>query len=114
MHEAVMTIGGAPIRVTRMFGVINPATGKVFAEAHDCSKSELDDAMDAAERAFHTWRSDEKARREGLQRAAEATQLHMLRSCDDLSAWSPRSRPGTFLCSWQPGRSVLPWSRGIQ
>ncbi len=72
MREAVMTIGGAPIRVTRMFGVINPATGKVFAEAPDCSKSELDDAMDAAERAFRTWRSDEKARREGLQRAAEA------------------------------------------
>jgi acyl-CoA reductase-like NAD-dependent aldehyde dehydrogenase len=72
MHEAVMTIGGKPIRTTRTFGVINPATGNVFAEAPDCSKSELDEAMGAAEGAFRTWRSNEEARRAGLYRAAKA------------------------------------------
>ena len=45
MHEAVMTIGGKLIQTKHTFGVINPATGRVFAEAPDCSKSELDEAM---------------------------------------------------------------------
>ena len=72
MHETTMTIGGEPICGTRTFGVINPATGNVFAEAPECSKSELDDAMDAAARAFRTWRADEEARRAGLHRAAKA------------------------------------------
>src|SRR5258707_14640199 len=72
MHKTTMTIGGEPICGTRTFGVINPATGNVFAEAPECSKSELDDAMDAAARAYCTWRADEEARREGLRRVAEA------------------------------------------
>src|SRR5258707_387336 len=72
MHKTTMTIGGEPICGTRTFGVINPATGNVFAEAPECSKSELDDAMDAAARAYCTWRADEEARREGLRRGAEA------------------------------------------
>ncbi len=45
MHETTMTIGGEPIRATRTFGVINPATGNVFTEAPNCSKSELDAAI---------------------------------------------------------------------
>ncbi len=72
MAQAVMTIGGKREHATTTFGVINPATGVVFAEAPDCSQSALDDAVDAADRAFRSWRLNEDARREGLRRAAQA------------------------------------------
>ena len=51
-----MTIGGESLTAADTFGVINPATGKVFAEATDCTRRQLDDAVDAAARAFVDWR----------------------------------------------------------
>ena len=77
-----MTIGGATVAGPGTFGVINPATGRVFADAPDCSRDQLDQAMRAAQAAAGSWRADEDARRAALRAAAAAA----LAAADDLAA----------------------------
>ncbi len=72
MPEYTMTIDGKPVRGSKTTGVINPATGKVFAEVPDCTKAELDQAMAAAQRAFPAWSRDLSARRKVLNDCAAA------------------------------------------
>lgn len=67
-----MTIAGEPAAALDTFGVINPATGEVFDQAPECSRAQLDNAMEAAEHAFPEWRRNESARREALQACAGA------------------------------------------
>ena len=61
-----MTIAGEAIVGSEQFGVINPATGKVFASAPECSPPQLDAAMEAAAEVFESWELDESARRPAL------------------------------------------------
>ena len=72
----VMTINGAPAAAEATFGVINPATGDVFDEAPDCTREQLDAAMEAAATAFRTWRRDEAARRDLLGACSDAINAH--------------------------------------
>ena len=72
----VMTIDGAQVGAEATFGVINPATGEVFDQAPECSRAQLDNAMQAAATAFRTWRRDEAARRALLGVCAEAITAH--------------------------------------
>ena len=72
MTDVTMTIGGERVDAPSTFGVINPATGEVHAEAPDCSQEQLDQAFDAAAKAFVDWRRDEGARREALKAASAA------------------------------------------
>ena len=69
-----MTIDGKAVKGSKSTGVINPATGKVFAEVPDCTKAELDQAMDAAQRAFPAWSRDIATRRKVLNECATALQ----------------------------------------
>ena len=69
-----MTIDGKSVKGSKSTGVINPATGKIFAEVPDCSKAELDQAMNAAQKAFPGWSKDINARRKVLQDCAAALQ----------------------------------------
>ena len=69
---ATMTIGGSPAVAEGTFGVVNPATGEVFAEAPDCTPAQLDAAFDAAAKAHRDWRRDDDRRREMLRDAASA------------------------------------------
>lgn len=71
-----MTIGGEGLGTEQTFGVINPATGAVFAEAPDCTEAQLDEAMIAAAEAFRSWRNDEETRRQALQDCAAAIDAH--------------------------------------
>jgi acyl-CoA reductase-like NAD-dependent aldehyde dehydrogenase len=57
-----MTINGASVPTEAAFGVVDPSTGRVFAEAPDCNREQLDFAMDAAQRAFPEWSRDESLR----------------------------------------------------
>ncbi len=66
MSDFVMSIGGSTADAEATFGVINPATGEVFAQAPECSRSQLDAAFDSAQRAFDAWRDDEDQRRKAL------------------------------------------------
>ena len=74
MAEFSMTIDGKAVRGKSTTGVINPATGKVFAEVPDCTKSELDEAMASAARAYPAWSKDVGARKQALLGCASALQ----------------------------------------
>ncbi|MDJ0415368.1 aldehyde dehydrogenase family protein [Rhodococcus opacus] len=71
MTEYAMTINGAAVQSAAEFDVVNPATGQVFATAPACTREQLDQVMDAAQRAWLEWRTDEDARRKALLEAAE-------------------------------------------
>lgn len=66
-----MTIGGSPVATEDTFGVVNPATGEVFEQAPECTREQLDAAMDAAHKAYRDWRVDMQARRDALRAAAD-------------------------------------------
>ena len=72
MRDSSMTIDGKAVAGSGNFSVINPATGKPFAEAPECTREQLDDAMSAAAAAFGPWRRDEAARRKALGDCAAA------------------------------------------
>ena len=52
MSDFTMTIDGKAVAGAQTFGVINPATGEVFAEAPDASRAQLDDAMASSQAAL--------------------------------------------------------------
>ena len=72
MSDFTLTIDGKAVAAERHFGVINPATGEVFAEAPDASRTQLDAAMASSEAAQRPWRADLERRREALRACAEA------------------------------------------
>ena len=45
-----MTIDGKAETAQRSFGVINPATGDVFASAPDCTHRQLERALESAQK----------------------------------------------------------------
>jgi acyl-CoA reductase-like NAD-dependent aldehyde dehydrogenase len=72
--DFTMTIDGKAESAQRSFGVINPATGEVFASAPDCTRAQLESALESAQTAFRAWRKDEARRRQGLLDCAAAIQ----------------------------------------
>jgi acyl-CoA reductase-like NAD-dependent aldehyde dehydrogenase len=72
MREFTMTINGAAAETLGTIGVVNPATGQVFAEAPDCTIAQLDHAMESAQKAFAGWKDDLKLRREVMYTCAAA------------------------------------------
>ena len=72
MAEFTMTINGKAVAGSKTVGVINPATGKTFAQVPDCSKAELDQAMDSAQKAFTAWSKDINLRRKVLGECSAA------------------------------------------
>jgi acyl-CoA reductase-like NAD-dependent aldehyde dehydrogenase len=74
MPDFTMTIDGKAAKGSKTVGVVNPATGKVFAQVPDCTEAELDQAMTAARRAFPVWSRDIDARRKVLGECAAALQ----------------------------------------
>ena len=71
MNQFPMTIAGEDVAGGACFDVINPATGKVLAQAPECSRAELDQAMTSAAQAYREWRRDEAARRDALAKGAQ-------------------------------------------
>ena len=74
MTDFTMTIDGKAETAQRSFGVVNPATGEVFASAPDCTREQLQSALESAQTALRTWRKDEARRRQGLLDCAAAIQ----------------------------------------
>lgn len=72
MSELTLTIDGRAAATESAFEVINPASGKPFASCPDATRSQLDEAMASAERAFPGWAADENARRQALVACADA------------------------------------------
>ena len=86
MTDVSMTIGGERCAAPSTFGVENPATGEVHAEAPDCSREQLDQAFDAASKAYVDWRTDEDARRAALREAARVLAENAARVAPVLTA----------------------------
>src|SRR5260370_40965931 len=74
MPGHTMTIDSKAVKGSKTTGVLNPATGKAFAEVPDCTKAGLDQAMRAAERAFPAWSRAIATRRKVLNECAAALQ----------------------------------------
>ena len=70
MADFTMTIDGQATPTASTFDVLNPASNEVYAEAPECSKEQLDAAMESAAKAYRDWRADENARRDALRQAA--------------------------------------------
>ena len=51
----VMTIDGRPVFSEKTFDVFNPATEEVIARAPEASRTQLNEAVAAAKRAFLAW-----------------------------------------------------------
>ncbi|MBB3773551.1 acyl-CoA reductase-like NAD-dependent aldehyde dehydrogenase [Angulomicrobium tetraedrale] len=75
MSEA-MLIAGRLAGASDSFDVIDPATGEAFASAPDCSPAQLDEAIDAAARAFVPWSRDISRRRQVLLACAQKLRAH--------------------------------------
>ena len=71
MKEYYLIIDGKKIATEKTFDVINPAIGTAFAQAPDCSITQLNLAVEAAHRAFQSWRLNEPARRKALLACAD-------------------------------------------
>jgi acyl-CoA reductase-like NAD-dependent aldehyde dehydrogenase len=74
MSAFTMTLDGKALKGEATFPVINPATGAPFAEAPECTRAQLDEAMAAAQAAQKAWRRDEARRRQVLGACADAIQ----------------------------------------
>jgi acyl-CoA reductase-like NAD-dependent aldehyde dehydrogenase len=70
--DYVMTIDGQAVPAEQTFGVINPATGEVFAQAPECTREQLDAALESAHKAQLSWKTDAAARTGALLAAADA------------------------------------------
>ena len=103
-----MTIDGQPTASDATFGVINPATGEVFDQAPECSRSDLDGAMEAATRAFaSSWRDDEAHRREVLLSCAGALDA----GADELAAILTREQGKPLAKAAGEIKSAAKWFR---
>lgn len=74
MNDFRMLINGEMIAGDDTFPVINPAHGKAFAEAPECTTQLLQAAIQSAHAAFPAWSKDEAKRREVLMAAGSAIQ----------------------------------------
>jgi acyl-CoA reductase-like NAD-dependent aldehyde dehydrogenase len=71
--DYTLTINGKAEKAEAVFDVVDPSTGKVFAQAPECSDAQLDAAMQAAATAFAgSWRHDEDVRKAAMAACADA------------------------------------------
>jgi acyl-CoA reductase-like NAD-dependent aldehyde dehydrogenase len=67
-----MTINGKSVETGAEYDVVNPATGRVEAQAPDCTPDQLDAALAAAAAAGRGWRANEDERRKAMLSLADA------------------------------------------
>lgn len=78
MTDFTLTIGGKAIAAEKSFGVIDPATEEVFAQAPDASRDDLNAAVRAANTAFPDWRDTKlEARRAVLNAMADQVEAEL-------------------------------------
>ena len=77
LTDFTLTIDGAPVTSAATLDVINPATGQVFARCPEAGRSELDQAVAAARRAFPAWRDlTYEARAQRIKGFCDALRAH--------------------------------------
>lgn len=110
------TIDGLPVAGERLpLQVVNPATAQVFAEAPNLSLEQLDAAVDAASRAFVTWRQQPIAeRRQVVLRIADALREHAAQIAELLTREQGKplvdaSAEVNRAVTWTEGLAELEW-----
>jgi acyl-CoA reductase-like NAD-dependent aldehyde dehydrogenase len=84
-----MLIDGQLVSTETSLDVIDPATGKVFSKAPNCSRSQLDAAVMSSALAFETWKTtDISVRRSVLLEIARVMEANT----DRLSFWLTREQ----------------------
>jgi acyl-CoA reductase-like NAD-dependent aldehyde dehydrogenase len=74
MQSHAMLIGGELVNTDEQDNVINPALAEPFATCARATPAHVDQAVEAASRAFGSWRKDEAFRRQKLNECAVAMQ----------------------------------------
>jgi acyl-CoA reductase-like NAD-dependent aldehyde dehydrogenase len=74
MQSYPMLIDGELVNASAQDPVINPALGEAFATCPRATKEHVDRAVEAASRAYRSWRRDETLRRAKLKECAAALQ----------------------------------------
>jgi len=78
METIPMIIDGKPVTAESVFGVVNPASGGVFAEVQAASAAHVDLAVTAARAAFAGWSATpDDERRRLLHALGDALEAHM-------------------------------------
>lgn len=73
-----MTIDGSGVTSAETLDVVNPATEETIGRVPDCSKGQLDAAVDSAARAFSGWRTQPIAERKAsMERVAEQIEANV-------------------------------------
>jgi acyl-CoA reductase-like NAD-dependent aldehyde dehydrogenase len=70
LSDFTLTIDGKAVSAEQSFGVFNPASGLVFAQAPECSQAQLDQAMESSASAYRSWSQDIDKRRRALRDCA--------------------------------------------
>lgn len=83
-HQA--TSNGRDLPTTGSFTVVNPATGRVFAQAPAVAPDQLDEVFASAQAAYASWRTDDTARRQVLRTAADTVEAAIERLAPTLTA----------------------------
>lgn len=102
-----MTIGGAGVAAPGTFGVVNPSTGEVFANAPRADKAVLDTALSDNAQAFESWRQDDAARRSYLDKAADAVAA----ATDDIAALISAEQGKVLTTAKHEVRTAVAWLR---
>lgn len=71
-----LTINGKSVKTPTTYGVVNPASGRIEAQAPLSEAEHLDAAFESAEEAFKSWRTDEDARRAAMLNLADSITAH--------------------------------------
>jgi len=104
-----MTIDGRAVDGTKKMDVINPATGKPFAESPVASASDLDSAVAAAQKALPAWKAmGIDKRREHLVRLSDAIKDN----ADELAALFTREQGRPLHLAKQEILGGVFWLRG--
>src|SRR3954465_12082232 len=59
------------------FDVVNPATGRFLAAAPDCSRAQVDEVLEGAQRAFRAWKLDAERPPQALYAPADLLEQHV-------------------------------------
>jgi len=80
-----MLINGALVEAPTTFGVINPATGEVFAQVPDVTQDQTNEAVAGANEAFKSWKvSSYEERKAVVDKLVEITMANMADLCSCL------------------------------
>jgi acyl-CoA reductase-like NAD-dependent aldehyde dehydrogenase len=106
----VMTVGGKSMSAAASFDAFNPATKEVIAAVPDASRSQLDEAVNAARSAFRSWSQTSFTQKQAaLLSIAQVVEKHSEEFIALLTKEQGKPRPDA---EWEVGGSAI-WCREI-